>query len=107
MRVNPYLLFDGNCEEAFGAYAKIFGGKIVAMMPFEGSPAGEKTPADWRKKILHARLEFGDNALMASDAPPGRFQNARHVGDAQCRGPDRGGAHLRWAGRSRHGDDAA
>jgi uncharacterized glyoxalase superfamily protein PhnB len=35
MRVNPYLLFDGNCEEAFGAYAKIFGGKIVAMMPFE------------------------------------------------------------------------
>jgi len=74
MRVNPYLLFDGNCEEAFGAYAKIFGGKIVAMMPFEGSPAGEKTPADWRKKILHARLEFGDNALMASDAPPGRFQ---------------------------------
>lgn len=74
MRVNPYLLFDGNCEEAFGAYAEIFGGKIVAMMPFEGSPAGEKTPADWRKKILHARLEFGDNALMASDAPPGRFQ---------------------------------
>ena len=37
MRVNPYLLFDGNCDEAFGAYAKIFGGKIVAMMPFEGS----------------------------------------------------------------------
>jgi uncharacterized glyoxalase superfamily protein PhnB len=27
MRVNPYLLFDGNCEEAFGAYAKIFGGR--------------------------------------------------------------------------------
>ena len=74
MRVNPYLLFDGNCEEAFGAYAKIFSGKIVAMMPFEGSPAVEKTPADCRKKILHARLEFGDNALMASDAPPGRFQ---------------------------------
>ena len=104
MRVNPYLLFDGNCEEAFGAYAKIFGGKIVAMMPFEGSPAGEKTPADWRKKILHARLEFSDNALMASDAPPVRFQN---VGDAQCRGPGRGGAHLRWAGLSRRGDDAA
>ena len=38
MRVNPYLLFDGNCEEALGAYAKIFGGKIVLVMPFEGAP---------------------------------------------------------------------
>ena len=74
MRVNPYLLFDGNCEEALGSYAKILGGKIVAMMPFEASPAADNTPAEWRKKILHARLEFGDNALMASDAPHGRFQ---------------------------------
>ena len=79
MRVNPYLLFNGNCEEAFGAYAKILGGKIVGMMPFEGSPAGEKTPADWRKKILHARLEFGDNVLMASDAPPDRCEQERQV----------------------------
>jgi PhnB protein len=79
MRVNPYLLFNGNCEEAFGAYAKILGGKIVGMMPFEGSPAGEKTPADWRKKILHARLEFGDNVLMASDAPPDRFQKMQGI----------------------------
>ena len=31
-------------------------------------------PAEWRKKILHARLVFGDNVLMASDAPPGRFE---------------------------------
>ena len=74
MRVNPYLLFDGNCEEALGAYAKILGGKIVAMMPFEGSPAANNTPAEWRKKILHARLEFDDNARMASDAQPGRFE---------------------------------
>ena len=54
MRANPYLTFDGNCEEAFGAYAKILGGKIVVMIPFEGSPAADETPAQWRKKILHA-----------------------------------------------------
>jgi PhnB protein len=74
MHANPYLIFDGNCEEAFGSYAKILGGEIVAMMPYEGSPAETGAPAEWHKRILHARLAFGDNVLMASDAPPGRFQ---------------------------------
>jgi PhnB protein len=33
MDVNPYLTFDGDCEEAFKAYQKVLGGEIVAMMP--------------------------------------------------------------------------
>jgi PhnB protein len=73
MHLNPYLTFDGNCEEAFRTYEKILGGKIIAMMAHEGTPAEGHVPAEWRKKILHARLVFGDNVLMASDAPPGRF----------------------------------
>ena len=94
MRVNPYLLFDGNCEEALGAYAKILGGKIVAMMPFAESPMADKTPAEWRKKILHARLEFGDNALMASDAPPGRFQKMHDLAMKSAATTDEGGLNL-------------
>ena len=74
MYVNPYLTFDGDCEAAFKVYAKVLGGKIVAMMPHEGTPAETHVPAEWRKKILHARLVFGDSVLMASDAPPGRFE---------------------------------
>lgn len=74
MKLNPYLTFDGDCEEAFKVYEKVLGGKIVAMMPHEGTPAETHVPAEWRKKILHARLIFGDNVLMASDAPPGRFE---------------------------------
>ena len=31
-------------------------------------------PAEWRKKILHARMQIGDDVLMASDAPPGRSE---------------------------------
>jgi PhnB protein len=69
MKMNPYLTFDGNCEEAFKAYAKILGGKIEAMMPFEGTPSEEYVPAEWGKKIMHACLTFGDNRLMASDGP--------------------------------------
>lgn len=70
MQLNPYLFFNGQCEAAFKFYEKILGGKIVAMMPHEGTPAAENVPPEWRKKIIHARLVVGDKALMGSDAPP-------------------------------------
>jgi PhnB protein len=35
MHINPYLSFDGSCEEAITAYQKILGGDIVAMMRYE------------------------------------------------------------------------
>lgn len=72
MKMNPYLTFHGNCEEAFRFYAPILGGEIVAMMTHKDTPAEAHTPPEWHDKILHARLIFGDNVLMASDAPPGR-----------------------------------
>jgi PhnB protein len=74
MQANPYLLFNGQCEAAFKFYAACLGGKIEAMMPHEGTPAAEQVPAEWLKKILHARLSLGDTVLMASDAPPGRYK---------------------------------
>jgi PhnB protein len=70
--MNPYLLFDGQCEAAFKFYEKCLGGKIEAMIPHEGTPAADYVPAEWRAKILHARMVVGDQILMASDAPPGR-----------------------------------
>ena len=73
MQLNPYLNFNGQCEEAFKFYEQCFGGKIEAMLPHEGTPAAEHVPAEWQKKILHARLTIGDNVLMASDAPPNHF----------------------------------
>ena len=70
MQLNPYLMFDGRCEEAFSFYAKVLGGEIVAMLPHRGTPAADDVPEEWLDKILHARLEVGDQVLMASDAPP-------------------------------------
>ena len=70
MKINPYLFFKGNCEEAFKVYAEVFGGQIVAMMPHKGSPAEAHTPAEWQSKIMHAALRLGEQTLMASDAPP-------------------------------------
>ncbi len=74
MQMNPYLLFNGQCEEAFKFYAQCLGGKIEVMLPHEGTPAAQQVPPDWQKKILHARLSVGGQVLMASDAPPGSFK---------------------------------
>jgi PhnB protein len=74
MQLQPYLYFNGECEAAFKWYERCLGGKIEALLMYAGSPAEQQVPAEWRNKILHARLVAGDAVLMASDAPPGRYQ---------------------------------
>jgi PhnB protein len=74
MELNAYLLFDGNCEAAFRRYERVLGGRIEALLTYEGSPAAGQVPPHWQKKILHARLTVGDEALMGSDTPPGRYE---------------------------------
>ena len=74
MQVNPYLMYNGNCEAAFKYYEKVLGGEIEAMLPHEGTPAAEHTPPEWQKKIIHAKISIDGEVLMASDAPPGHFQ---------------------------------
>jgi len=74
MHLNPYIFFNGDCEEAFKFYEQTLGAKIDGMLTHAGTPAEEHVPAEWRDKIIHARLIVGDSALMASDAPPGHYQ---------------------------------
>jgi PhnB protein len=74
MQLNPYLNFDGRCEEAFKFYAQALGGKIEAMIPHEGTPAAEHTHPEWQKKIMHARLDLQGQVLMGSDIPPNHYQ---------------------------------
>lgn len=69
MKVNPYLGFSGQCEEALKFYAESLGGTIDGMMKYAGSPAEQHAPAGWGDKILHARLVVEDNVIMASDGP--------------------------------------
>ena len=70
MQLNPYLFFKGDCKEAFTFYQKVLGGKITTMMTHAETPAAEHTKPEWQDKIIHARMTFGDQVLMASDAPP-------------------------------------
>ncbi len=77
MQLNPYLSFDGRCEEAFKFYEKLLGGHIKAMMTYEGSPAAEHVPPEWRKKVMHATLEVGNEPLMGADASPQHYSKPK------------------------------
>jgi PhnB protein len=72
--LNPYVFLNGQCEAAFKAYEKILGGKIEVMIPHAGTPGEGHVPPEWGTKIMHGRMRIGDDVLMASDAPPGHFQ---------------------------------
>ena len=70
MKINPYVMFNGNCEAAFKFYEQSLRGKIEVMMPFGDTPACEHVPADHRHKIMHARMIVGDQVIMGSDTTP-------------------------------------
>ena len=74
MSLNPYLYFDGQCEEAFKFYEKRLGGKITFMMTWEGAPMAGQAPPGWARKILHAGLAVGDGVLEGCDAMPGEYK---------------------------------
>jgi PhnB protein len=77
MQLSSYLLFNGQCEAAFKFYEQALGGKIEGMMTHAGTPADEHVPAEWRYKNLHARMTAGESVLLASDAPPGRYDQPK------------------------------
>ena len=74
VQISPYLHFDGRCEAAFKFYEKSLNGKIVMMMPFSEMPGEENAASGWADKIVHARMIVQDQILMASDAPPERYE---------------------------------
>ena len=74
MELNPYLVFNGQCEAAFKFYERCLGGKIEMMLKHGEAPSADQVPVDWRDKVMHVRMSLGDKALMGSDAPPDRYE---------------------------------
>jgi PhnB protein len=64
--LSPYLLFDGNCEQAMEFYKSCFGGELIATR-VKDSPARDSMPAFQHEKILNARLRSANVDLSASD----------------------------------------
>jgi len=79
MKVRTYLNYGGNCKQAFEFYEKNLGAKITSVTTFDQMPDPSQAPPGMAKAVLHARLDIGDAEIMASDAPPDRFQPMRSV----------------------------
>jgi PhnB protein len=70
MHVEPYLFFEGRCEEAVEFYRKALGAEVLMLMRYKDSPEPPppgKLPPGSENKVMHARLRVGDTTVMASD----------------------------------------
>jgi PhnB protein len=54
MKVNPYLNYGGNCEQAFRFYEQHLGGKVIAMMTHGQAPGATNVAPEWERAILYA-----------------------------------------------------
>lgn len=67
MHVQPYLFFDGRCDEALEFYKKAIGAKVGMLMRWKDSPDKSMcTPAN-ADKVMHSQFQIGDTTVMASD----------------------------------------
>jgi PhnB protein len=70
MAIEPYLFFNGRCEEAMEFYKKTLGAEVLMMMRFKESPEApppDKVPPGSDNKIMHLCMRIGDANIMASD----------------------------------------
>src|SRR5260370_11712486 len=68
--VQPYLFFDGRCEEALEFYRRVLGAEVTMLSRFKDSPephAPGMLPPGAENKMMHASFRIGDTTLMASD----------------------------------------
>lgn len=72
-QVQPYLFFDGKCEEALDFYKSALGARVEMMMRFKDNPdpqPGMCAPGA-ENKVMHAAFHIGDTLVMASDGMAG------------------------------------
>jgi PhnB protein len=67
MQVQPYLFFDGCCDEALEFYEKAIGAKVGMLMRWKDSPDKSMCTPSNADKVMHAQFDVGDTTVMASD----------------------------------------
>ena len=76
MQIQPYLFFDGRCEEAIEFYRGALGAEVTMLMRFKDSPEPPTSPESGNSckpapgtedKVMHASFRIGDTTVMASD----------------------------------------
>jgi PhnB protein len=68
MRLDVYVNYRGSCEQAFQFYEKELGGCVTSLIR-HGAMPNPNIPAEWKDKVLHARIQIGNAVLMGADIP--------------------------------------
>ena len=79
MQLTPYIMFNGNCEEALSFYEKALGGTIKDLMRFGGSPM-ENSGEENKDKVLHSLFMVDGNMIFMASDTGGNNSNANQAG---------------------------
>ncbi len=71
MKLNPYVIFNGNCEEAMNFYRDILGGEFTMFMRYADAPDSMPVPDEMKNKVMHVTMEFSGATLMGADSMQG------------------------------------
>ena len=84
MKIEPYLFFNGRCEEAIEFYRQAVGAKVEALIRFRESPEPPNpdcpVPPGWEDKVMHGSFRIGETLVMASDGHGGAPAEFRGFG---------------------------
>ena len=67
MQVQPYLFFDGRCQEAIDFYRQALGAEVGMVMHYKDSPVQTSAPPGSEDKVMHASLRIGQTDVHMSD----------------------------------------
>jgi PhnB protein len=67
MQVQPYLFFDGRCEEALEFYKRVLGAKVEMLMRFKEAPDQSMVKPGAENKVMHSAVQIGNSTILASD----------------------------------------
>ena len=70
MQIQPYLFFDGSCEQALQFYQRALGAQVETMMRYKDNPEPAPpgmVPPGYGDKVMHASVRIGDSVVMAAD----------------------------------------
>ena len=67
MQIQPYLFFDGRCDEALDLYRRVLGAEVTMLMRFKESPDPAMVMPGAGDKVMHASFRIGESTVLASD----------------------------------------
>jgi PhnB protein len=67
MQVQPYLFFEGRCQEAIDFYRQALGAEVLMQMAYKDSPVPTSQPTETADKVMHATVRIGETQVFMSD----------------------------------------